>query len=244
MTAQTAHNCSINPLNGEQFCKYALPGHVGLGASTVYGVSDGFSHTQANATTKGPLADDASTHETLVTAVSMILFPGDNNPNAAPTDTAWRKRLQAWQCTLKLVAYAYSNVTVKQGVLHTPIIRTSELNLVFDEDEEPLVYEAVDKDWPGDGKYRFGWGDSHNVPSILGLLNYQVYAGPGEQVESGNLFNNALAAGTSIPEKFDGIAVSMTHYIMQGSPNATRALGVALLEQTCKFEKRFQSPQI
>lgn len=240
VTPQTAHNCSINSLDGAQFCTFALPGPVRLGASTIWGVSEGFSHTQANATTK--LTNNEYNHADggLLAEVSMILFPGNDAADTGPTSTAWRKSLKAWQCTFELVAYAYSGVKVHNGVFHNANIRMSPLRIVSTADNATTasVYETVDKNWPGNREYRFGWGDSHAFASIMSTLDYGIYI-PLYVVEGTNIFINALAAGNPIPEKFNDIASSMTHHMMQSSPNATNALGESLLQQTCKLSKSF-----
>ena len=156
----------------------------------------------------------------LVTAqISIIKFKPE-------VKTGWQKTMEAWQCTLGPVAYAYSNVSVQSGKLLMPEIRTSRLNQTAVGSLIPL--RALDEQWPGNRTYVVNFFDLVNIESIL--WSFLDYAATGADVGQGaSLSSNAITAiqaASNLSEVFQNVSLSMTHHIMSGSPNTTMLEGI------------------
>ena len=225
VTAQTSHNCSISTDLPEELCTFQLPGNISLGAWALQSPHSGYPHTTANATTVvGSSIAPFSSAAHLVT-ISMITFGANNGGRFG--STSWRDPVRAHQCNIGLVAYRYSNLTVRDGKLHKPDIQMSLL--------EPLNegnitrFQVVDREWPAeDVVYRLNHLDQKNIWSIFRrFMDNSVWASG-----SGELIAGALNMGPSIPEKFDMIATSITHYMMASSPNVTLNDGTMLTDMT------------
>lgn len=163
---------------------------------------------------------------TTLSSMSIIHFE-TNSSWTGPT-TEWQDTVTAYQCTLELCAWSFSNWSYVSGKLQHGSTTQSQLNHTSGEVETFVMryytYEALDPTFPrnssGNNTYVLNSLDKDGI-----LANIQELFGTNYTAES------LYQARDNIPAALDDFATGMTYNMMSG-PNATLSYGVVLENMT------------
>lgn len=224
VTAQTVKTCDndcANRTNSNELsnCTYTTPSGFSLYAYSFFNAHQGWGYSTIN-TTVNMQADNVTAASLL--AMGVITF--NNSIEIAQAESnacevSWQDTIKAYDCFLDLCAISYENYSYVDGSLQDGTIRTSGLNKT-DMVGYTLLYETLDKDFPGNQSYYFNANDAEEILAELQTFFNTAF----ESQDVTSVFQNALYNSGNVSRSMDYAAQAITYRIMQG-PNTTMVYG-------------------
>lgn len=224
VTAQTIRNCNddcANRTSSKELtnCTYTTPSGFSLYAYSFFNAHQGWGYSTIN-TSVSMVADNVTAASLF--AMGLVTFNNSLELAQAETgacDSSWQDTLKAYDCFMDLCAISYENYSYVDGSLQEGTIRTSQLNKT-DMVGYSLVYETLDKDFPGNQSYYFNANDAEDILSELQIFFNTKF----ESEDVTSVFQTALYNSGNVSRSLDYAGQAMTYRFMQG-PNTTMVYG-------------------